>query len=328
MQPDAMTRLRTANPFVADPDRGKEPVAQAALQRILDTPMPSSISAPRHTMTPRALVLILAVLLVGVGGARAATDPMGWWSNSPNEAHYRVSPSIRVRTPTAQQLRCHANGNGHFNCTAASDRCYQTGQQAPSCTLSGIGLRYMKIDTIEAPPRNSILSRAGFKKAIAKALAAGTMTAADAAKFRSDLARVQDSFFTEMRLASRYGTYGVGGATRDGQTLVPPIGQPAMLACTDAARRVECQNINGDPNTPVGAGVYAAVQGPGWRWVKAPRYIGGLPPGIHFTRADYRVLIDLLRFGTTTSHSGSSGQAKPIPITHLHTAPTRTTHPK
>ena len=327
MQPDAMTRLRSLNPVVTDPDRGKEPCAQAALQRILDTPKPSSTSTRQRAMTPRALVLVLAVLLVGVGGALAATDPMGWWSNSPDQAHYRVSPSIRVHTPTAQQLRCRPDGNGHFSCAAARTRCYQVGQRPPFCKLSGTGLPYLKIDTIHSPPRNSVLSRPGFEKAVARALAAGTMTAADAAKVRADLARVPDSFFTQMRLASRYGTYGVGGATRHGRTLVPPIGQPAMLACAGAGRRVECQNINGDSNTPVGAGVYAAVQGPGWRWVKAPSYIGGLPPGIQFTPAEYQVLIDLLRFGTAT-HSGSSGQAKPIPITHLPTPPTRTTRAK
>lgn len=328
MQPDAITRLRAVNPVVADPNRGKEPVAQAALQRILDAPVPQPTSVLRRGMTPRGLVLVLAVLLVGAGGALAATDPMGWWSSNPSEAHYRVSTTARVRTPTAQQIRCHGGGRGRFSCAAETDHCYQIGQQAPFCKLSGSGLPYTKIDTIHAPPRNSILSRAGFKHAISKAFAAGTMTAADAARLRSDLARVPDNFFTEMRLASRYGTYGAGGPTRHGKVLVPPVGQPAMLVCSQTVTRINCQNINGDTATPIGAGVYTAIQRKDWRWVSAPRYIGGLPPGIHFTRAEDQVLIDLLRFGTTTSQSSGSGHATPIPITHLHPAPARGAHPK
>jgi hypothetical protein len=271
---------------------------------------------------------VLAVLALGVGGALAATDPMGWWSSNPSEAHYRVNPGFRVRTPEAQQIRCRADANRQFTCAAERTRCYQIGQRPPFCKLTGNGLPYSRTDTVRAPPPNSLLTRSGFKNAIAKALAKGTMTAREATKFRSDLARVPTSFFTEFRLASRYGTYGSGAETRNGKTLVPPVGQPDMLVCTGAARRITCQNINGDVNTPVGAGVYTAIQSRGWRWVKIPSYIGGLPPGVHFTRADYQVLIDLGRFGTTTHSVGGSRSSKPIPITHLPAAPKSTTHPK
>jgi hypothetical protein len=262
-------------------------------------------------------VLIVAVLLLGVGGAVAATDPLGWWSNNPGEARYRVNPDLRVRTPTAQQIRCLAVAGGHFNCAGAPSRCYQIGRQAPRCRFSGHGLPYIRYDTVRAPPRNSLLSRPGFTRAIAKALKAGTATATQAAQLRSDLAAVSDSFFIEMRLASRYGSYGFGGATRNGRQLVPPAGQPAVLVCTDAGPRISCQDINGDPDTPVGAAVYGAVQQRGWRWVAAPRYIGGLPPGVHFTKADDKLLVDLLRFSTVTQSTSGSGHAKTVPIIHL-----------
>jgi hypothetical protein len=99
---------------------------------------------------------------------------------------------------------------------------------------------------------------------------------------------------------------------------VPPVGQPATLVCTDAGRGLRCQDLNGDADAPVGAGVYSAVPGPGWRTVRTPRYIGGLPPGVQFTHAEEQVLVDLLRFGTTTSGSSSrSRQAKPVHIIHL-----------
>ena len=52
--------------------------------------------------------------------------------------------------------------------------------------------------------------------------------------------------------------------------------------------------------------------------MRTPRYIGGLPPGVQFTHAEEQVLVDLLRFGTTTRGSSSrGGQAKPVHIIHL-----------
>jgi hypothetical protein len=313
-----MTRLRAANPATVDPEHGRDPVAQAALQRILETPPPAAPSAASRRVSARGLALVFAMLVLGVGGALAATDPMGWWSSNPGEAHYHVNANSRVRTPTAQDVRCRIGGVGLFRCTPVHENCYQVGRKAPYCKLSGTGLPYTKIDAIPAPPAGSLFSRAGFKMAISKALAARTMTPAQAAQFRADVAHVPDSFFTELRLAAQYGTYS-GGETRDGETRVPPRGQPAMLVCTIAARGLRCEDLNGDPTTPVGAGVYSAEPGPGWRWVRTPRSIGGLPPGIHFTPAEYRVLIDLVRFGTTTSSGSSTSpkQAKPARIIHL-----------
>jgi hypothetical protein len=317
MHPDSLTRLRAVNPAAVDPGLGREPVAQASLQRILDSP-PETAPVARRPLTSRGLVLVLAVLVLGVGGALAATDPMGWWSSNPSEAHYRVNPDARVPTPVAQQIRCTAGAGGRLRCTPQQERCYQVGQRTPYCKLSGTGLPYRKIDAIRAPPSSSVFSRAGFAKAITTALAARRMTAAQAALFRADLARVPDGFFSELRLAGQYGTYGSGGETKNGRTQVPPVGQAAMLVCTDAGRRLSCQDLNGDADAPVGAGVYSAEPGPGWRTVRTPRYIGGLPPGVQFTPAEEQVLIDLLRFGTTTSRSSShGGQAKPAHIIHL-----------
>ncbi len=318
MQPDVIARLRAANPAAVDPDRGHEHVAQAAMQRILDTPPPAPLTA-RRAVGHRGLVLVFAVLVLGVGGALAATDPMGWWSSNPSEAHYRVNPNLRVRTPTAQQIRCRTSGNGQFLCSPAREVCYQVGQRAPYCKLSGTGLPYMQIDALRAPPSSSVLSRAGFKKGISKALAGRTMTAAQAAKLRADVAAVPDGFFSELQLAWQYGTYGSGGDTRNGHTRVPPVGQPATMVCTTAGRGLSCQDLNGDVNAPIGAGVYSAEPGPGWRWVRSPPYIGGSPPGIRFTRAESRVLFDLVRSATTTSSSSgvTKGQAKPSRVIHL-----------
>lgn len=306
MPTDAITRLRAANPAAVDPDRAHQPLAQATLQRILDSPPPASSPAIRP-VRPRGLALVLAVVVLAAGGALAATDPLGWWSSNPGEAHYRVSTTTRVRTPTAENIRCRRDGTGGFACVAVREVCYQVGRRPPRCGLAGSGLPYMYIGAIPAPPPDSVFSRSGFERAITKAVTKGTMTAAQAARFRADLARVPNSFFSEFRLASEFGTYSAGDQTANGKTIVPPLGQPSVLVCTDAAHGLDCQNLNGDADAPAGAGVYGALPGPGWRKVPTPRYIGGIPPGVHFTHADYQVLIDLARFGTTTSRGGTRG---------------------
>jgi hypothetical protein len=129
------------------------------------------------------------------------------------------------------------------------------------------------------------------------------MSATEATKFRADLARVPDSFFTEYRLASRYGTYYSGSLNSRGQTLVPPPGEPSLLVCENAGPGLSCQNLNGDLTAPIGAGVYSAQVGPGWRVAPRHRQHAGLPPGIHFTAAEYQVLIDMGRYATVTATS-------------------------
>ena len=161
------------------------------------------------------------------------------------------------------------------------------------------GQLYTKFDTIRQvnPPR--LFTRAHFLSAARK------LPAAEAAKFRHDLARVPDSFFTEMRLASRYGTYGTGGP---GQR-VPPRGIPELVVCEQLGSGLSCQNLNGDEHAPIGAGVYGAMSAPDWVPAPPQRPDYGLPPGIHFTRAEYQILIDLGGLATSTH---SSGREKPV----------------
>jgi hypothetical protein len=135
------------------------------------------------------------------------------------------------------------------------------------------------------------------------------MSAMNAAKFRADLARVPDTFFTEYRLASRFGTYGDGSTNSRGQSLVPPAGEPNILVCEDAGRALSCRDLNGDQHAPIGAGVYGATVGPGWRVAPRQRLNTALPPGIHFTSAEEKVLIDMIRYASSGYSASSSGHS-------------------
>ncbi len=120
--------------------------------------------------------------------------------------------------------------------------------------------------------------------------------------------------FTELEYAERYATFGGGSETRDGLTRVPPVGIPATIVCEPAASGLSCQNLNGNEHAPVGAGIYGAIPTRNWRYERVPPENSNLPPGIRFTRAEYRVLIDMLRLGTVTrSSSTSSGTATRAP---------------
>ena len=292
-QLDVLARLRAGNPAAVEPDRGRSDLAQAALQRILDdqTATSGTISdrrGPRRNRgrSPRGLVIVLATLLFVGGAAFAATDPLGWWSANPGEARYGANPALHVRTPTIQQISCQAQPGGHFRCTAA-----QSGQ------------RYSLLDAIRPPVS---LNRAKFTAGIARALAAGKITRAQAAKFRADLAAVPDSFFRKFEVASRFGTYGTSGSLGNGRPSVPPPGIPAFLVCENAGSALSCQDLNGDTGAPIGAGVYAAEPTAKWRAAPPQRQNPSLPPGITFTPAEYRFLIDMAADATTSTSSSSS----------------------
>jgi hypothetical protein len=59
-----------------------------------------------------------------------------------------------------------------------------------------------------------------------------------------------------------------------------------------------CSNLNGDNAAPVGAGVYMAEPTAHWRPAPASREDAALAPGITFTAAEYRLLIDLVESAT------------------------------
>jgi hypothetical protein len=324
LQPDVLARLRAANPAAVEPDRGRSELAQATLQRILED-QSATARDPSKTRgrwrnpgrSPRGLAIVFATLLIGGGAAFAATDPLGWWSANPGEAKYGANPAVHVRTPTIQEITCRSQSAGQFRCTAARS-----------------GQRYYRVDAIEPP---GTLTRAKFTAAMSQDLAAGKMSSAQAAKFKADLAAVPDSFFRKFDLASRFGTYGAVGEMGNGRTLAPPPGVPGYLVCENAGSALSCQNLNGDTAAPVGAGVYAAEPTAAWRPAPPKQQNFSLPPGITFTPAEYRVIIDMIQHmsagsssgGTISSSSGgttSSSSGGTIPPQAIQTSRKRSRH--
>lgn len=291
--PDILRRLRAANPSPVEADRAYSPLARATLERILsDREGPAGLAQRRlrARLPRRGIGIVVAAALVGGGTALAATNPFGWWSANPGAAKYAVNPTAHVHTPAAAAIRCHTRSTDIFGCSSG-----------------GSGQLYTRIDTIHPLPPSSRFTRVGFLKAIARAQATHKLSGAQATKFRRDLAEVPDSFFVKLRLAIRYGTYGGGADNRR----VPPPGVPEFIACWQTGGTVTCQNLNGDEHAPIGAGVYIAEPAPDWRPAPSRRTEVPLPPGLRFTRAEYRVLVDMLAGATTTSSSSSS---RPTPL--------------
>ncbi|MGH2927214.1 MAG: hypothetical protein ACRDL8_03320, partial [Solirubrobacteraceae bacterium] len=249
---DVIARLRAANPAELDSRRSHYPAARAALERILadaspDDAPPLSLARLRGrlpTRSARGLAAVGAMLIVGAGGALAATDPMNWWSAAPDRASYASTPSVVVATPSAVKIRCRIEAGGDAVCT-------------PTSTLRR-GLTYVRIGSIPRPQLTSAFSRRSLLAHVRAARAQGRISQTGAARLWTDIAAVPGSFFTTMAPAGRYGTFGIVSRTPAGKILVPPAGTPAFLVCQDApGGRLSCRNLNGDSNAPVGAGVYA-----------------------------------------------------------------------
>ena len=300
--PDTLSRLRAANPAPVDHELGRGVTAQATLERIIsEQPSSAQPTARRVRLRlPRnGLGVTLAVLCLGGGAALAATNPFGWWSGNPSAARYGVDTHVHVRTPTQQQVSCHAAGSGFV------------------CSPRGSGQQYRFVDRVRFPGRLNMITRAGFVSEIALGQTTHRVTSAQAARLRADIAGVPDSFFAEFRVALRYATVSTGNGR------VPPPGVPEFLVCQDSGSTLSCQDLNGDSHAPIGAGIYGAKPAPDWRPNPHTQPNYALPPGISFTPAEYRLLIDLLgMYGTYTS--GSSGGARRVRA-HRVPAPRRRT---
>jgi hypothetical protein len=300
--PDTLSRLRAANPAPVDHELGRGVTAQATLERIISEPPSSPQPTARRVRLrlPRGgLGVTLAVLCLGGGAALAATNPFGWWSSNPSAARYAVDTHVLVRTPTQQQVSCHAAGSGFV------------------CSPGGSGQQYRFVDRVRFPSRVNMITRAVFVKGIAHGQATHRITSAVAARLRADVAAVPDSFFTEFRLALHYATVSTGNGR------VPPPGVPEFLVCRNSGSTLSCQNLNGDSHAPIGAGIYGAVPAPDWRPNPHSQSSYGLPPGISFTPTEYRLLIDLGRFAISSSNSGGTLHAR----AHRVPAPRRRTSP-
>lgn len=327
LQSDEILRLRAADPAPALPSRSQTPAATEALARILEQPADAITDAPnggrgrerRRILgwSSRRLMLVLAPMALAGGAAFAAADPLGWWSANPTYAKYAYDSSRHVRTPAAQTLACSTSTRLHClpatwipNSTAPIVNGHRSNEQP-----------YLFANPVTAQGKG--ISRQRLLAYVARERAAGKLSAARAAQFRADIAAVPDSFFTEFDAALRFSTMGSGGMTRHGLEQVPPAGVPAVIVCEPAGSGLRCQNLNGDEHAPVGAGIYTAMPTRRWHYARVPSENWGLPPGISFTRAEYRVLIDMIRFATT--HGGSSSgvtTARARPVTTFSHAPT------
>jgi hypothetical protein len=249
---DVIARLRAANPAEPDSRRAQSSAARAALERILadsspDDVSPSPLARLRgrlHTRSARGLAAVGATLIVGTGGALAATDPMGWWNTTPDQAYYATNPSVHVATPSAVKIRCRIEAGGNSICTPTS--------------MLGQGLTYVRVGSVRKPQHVSLFTRRSFLAHVSAARAQGRISATSAVRLRADIAAVPDSFFTMMTFTADYGGFGIESRTASGKTLVPPAGTPAFLVCQDAtAGGLTCRSLNGNTIAPVGAGVYA-----------------------------------------------------------------------
>jgi len=287
--PPTLERLARANPARPDDSLGESPVARAALERILATERQPERAAERRRSRRhghRLAIVLVAALLVAVGGAVAATDPFGLFrSPNPGTAIFGVDPGRYVTPPTVQRIGCPDPAGQTFACGA-----------------SLAGQHYLLIDHVWANPS---ITRVRMLAAIRTGLRKGQISAQAARRLEADIASVSDYFIARFNVMSHFGTFSTG-LTSNGRPMAPPVGVPSLLVCEPAGAALTCRDLNGDGSAPVGGGIYQALPAPGWR--PAPPHqpdsawqlevaILGRPP----TASELRFEIDLVRYGTTSS---------------------------
>lgn len=289
-----LERLARANPVKPDDQLGQGAVAEATLERILAIERPTARPRRRpRRHGHRLAVVLVAVLLLAVGGAVAATDPFGLFrSPNPDSALYGVDSSRHVTPPTVPNIGCPRTAAQSFDCGAQMS-----------------GQRYTLIDHVFSNPT---VTRPMMLAAIRRGLQAGQISPTGAARLDADIAAISDDFIARFNVMAHFGTYtdGVSGGR------VPPVGVPSLLVCQNAGTALSCRDMNGDDSAPVGGGVYAAVPAPDWRpapprqpdagWALEVAILGHPP-----TAAELRFEIDLARYGTTSSTASPTRPQRP-----------------
>jgi hypothetical protein len=288
-----LERVARANPVRADDQLAHGAVAQATLERILATERPAARPRRRPRRHGHRLAIVLvAALLLAVGGAVAATDPFGLFrSPNPGSAFFGIDPSRHVTPPRTPQIGCPNTSASSFAC-AADLR----------------GQRYRLTDHVWSP--GPPLTRSYMLAALRKEVRQGQLSAQGSRRLQHDLAAVSDQFLARFNVMMRYGTYSTS-LTPTGSR-VPPTGVPSLLVCESAGSALRCRDMNGDDSAAIGSGIYVAVPAPDWRPAppRQPDSSGDLDIalGRRPTAAELRFLVDLVRYGTT---SGGASPAQP-----------------
>jgi hypothetical protein len=300
----SIAQLAAADPAAVDQRRGSTPQAQSTLARILSTERESA----RRLRWPRrrvVAVMIAATVLAGCGAALRAADPFGFWrSSAPDTASFAVSPGDRVVAPRASGIGCRLGA-----------------AKTLTCTPGGGGIRYSMIhaSTFAAVP--AWFSRASALRTVAKEFAAGRISARGARVLRGDLKAVPASFFPDFRELGRFQTLESQNGS-NGTDRVPPHGVPLLIACQQLRAAIDCEELNGDEATPVGAGIYSAVPEPDWITIHSPSPNAELRSsqrlilavfGHPLTQSELRLLMDLARSATGGQSGGTaSGHSAPV----------------
>jgi hypothetical protein len=293
----SLVRLSRANPAPVEEERGRSVDAQAALARILATERAPASRRGVRWRRHKVMILAFAALLIIGGGAVAATDPLGIFrSPNPGSAIFGVDPNRHVTPPQVQQIDCPASGSHSLRCGPGLG-----------------GQRYELLDHVQSNGSQN-LTRGRMQSALAQERRSGRLTAAGARRLAADIAALSDSDLAGLRALWRFGMMSTGPVIVGGRAVAPPPSVPALIVCQNAGTALSCRDLNGDDNAPIGSGIYQALPAPDWRPAAAqqpdPNWslevaILGHPPN----QAQLRFMIDLVRYGTTSSGGGSPRRA-------------------
>ena len=250
----------------------------------------------RRRIQVGAAVALAAALMTGIGLAASGVDVLALFrSDEPGNAHYQVDRNAVYHGPAPHRLGCSSVTGGTFTCTVGQ----------------GGTPRVYTFLTRVARPRAFVFSREFLLRAVTRAERRGDLTAAQADRFRRDIAAVRDDFYRAMNRLTTVQNIGVGVGSSERGEIVPPPGVPMLIFCDRVtAGQATCHPLAGAAAVPARAPIYELR--PSADWVPAPPPPAGTgTPGALFNAVlgrplrpeEIRLLRDLLMAGETRSES-------------------------
>jgi hypothetical protein len=238
-----------------------------ALGADLERAARSQVAARRRRWRAQAILAVVVTLLVATGAGLSASgiDIVGWLkTNDPSSVRFLVDTTRTYTGSAPEQIECENVRAANFLCREipTSFTCNDPKSEPYPCGELRRSQRvYWLSERVEQPPT---IDRAALNEAIERLRRQG-MSERLADRFTRAVEGVSDDFLARLNLLMTLGGSRTYRERPDGRPAVPPPGVPLKITCEDGpGDRVQCRDVAGATDIPLGAPVYALEPTADW----------------------------------------------------------------